>query len=469
MADLWKLTAGEMVAGIRAGTVTARALAEAALARIDATNPDLTAVVQRFDAEALAAADAVDAALARGEDPGPMAGVPVTIKVNIDQKGQANTNGLRIQSGMIATEDNPVVANFRKAGAVIVGRTNTPAFSMRWFTRNSLHGHTRNPFNPALTPGGSSGGAASSVAAGMAPIAHGNDIAGSVRYPAYACGLHGLRPSMGRVSSFNASAGDRHIGAQLMSVQGPLARSIDDLRLALEVMSGRDMRDPWWMPAPLTGPAVPKRAALCLAPDGMAVAPEIRDALKAAAARLADAGWEVEETALPPLREVMDLQIALWLADFRRTGGAAIRAEDDPDATFVYDNLCRRVPAGDLNAFMDILQTRAGAVRAWRAFFERFPVALLPVSGELPFADQRDVASEADFDAVVEAQMPMISLPFMGLPGLTVTTGRVETPLGPSPVGVQIVADQFREDLLLEAGGLIGDTVPVLAPAIPAP
>ena len=321
MTEIWALTATEMAAKVKAGAVTARALAESTLARIDAANPPLNAVVQRLDDEALAAADAVDAALARGDDPGPLAGVPVTIKVNVDQAGLATTNGLRGQAGLIATADNPVVANFRKAGAVIVGRTNTPAFSLRWFTRNSLHGHTRNPRDPRLTPGGSSGGAAAAVAAGMAPIAHGNDIAGSVRYPAYACGIHGLRPSFGRVPGFNATAGDRHIGAQLMAEQGPLARSIGDLRLALAAMAARDIRDPWWMPVPLEGAAYPRRVALCIAPDGLDVAPEIAAALRAAAERLAAAGWTVEEVATPPLREAMAMQLRLWMGDFRRTAG----------------------------------------------------------------------------------------------------------------------------------------------------
>ncbi|MFC2968030.1 amidase [Acidimangrovimonas pyrenivorans] len=462
MTEIWALTAEEMAAGVKSGEMTARGLAEATLARIDAANGPLNAVVARFDDEALAAADAVDAAWARGETLGPLAGVPVTVKVNVDQQGQATTNGLRKQAGLIAEDDNPVVANLRKAGAVIVGRTNTPAFSLRWFTRNSLHGHTRNPLNPALTPGGSSGGASAAVAAGMAPIGHGNDIAGSVRYPAYACGIHGLRPSFGRVPAYNGSAGDRPIGGQLMSTQGPLARSIGDLRLALAAMAAPDTRDPWWMPVPLTGPEAPRRAALCLAPDGMAVAPEVKAALRAAADKLAAAGWQVEEVAPPPIREAQELQLRLWLADFRRSAGM-VAAEDDPDANFVYAQLCRLSPEIDRDALLDTLQARARLVRLWRGFFERTPLLLCPVSGELPFADLRDVASEADFDAIIEAQMTMIGLPFMGLPGLTVTTGRAEGPLGPAPVGVQLVAAQFREDILLEAGELLGPTVPALA------
>ncbi|MES2815551.1 MAG: amidase family protein, partial [Pseudomonadota bacterium] len=152
------LTASALARLIRTRELSAVEAAQATLARIDRLNPGLNAIVQRMDDQALAAAQAVDAALARGEDPGPLAGVPVTVKVNIDQQGQATTNGLRIQSDLVATEDSPPVANLRRAGAVIVGRTNTPAFSLRWFTRNALHGATKNPAFPALTPGGSSGG-----------------------------------------------------------------------------------------------------------------------------------------------------------------------------------------------------------------------------------------------------------------------------------------------------------------------
>lgn len=461
MSELWTLTASEIAAQIRAGDITAREATEAVLGRIDVANGAVNAVIDRCDGEALAAADAVDAARAAGQALGPLAGVPVTIKVNMDQAGYATTNGLRLQKDLIAAQDNPVVANMRKAGAVIVGRTNTPAFSLRWFTRNSLHGHTKNPRNHALTPGGSSGGAASAVAAGMGPLAHGTDIAGSIRYPAYACGLHGLRPSLGRVPVFNFTGPDRHIGGQLMAVSGPIARSIADLRLGLEAMAQPDLRDPWYMPAPLRGPDMPRRAALCLAPDGMEVAPEIKDALRASAAKLEAAGWVVEEVETPPLREAMMHQLTLWLCETRRGGDEAIRKEDDPDANLVYERLSNFCPAVDVNGLLDTLQARSKLARQWRAFLSDYPVLLCPVSGELPFADQRDVGSQADFDAVVAAQMAQIGLPFMSLPGLTVTTGTVDGPHGPTPVGVQLVANQFREDLLLDAGEVIGETVAV--------
>ncbi len=269
MEEIWRLSAAELAALIKSKKVSANEAAAAALARLDAVNPKLNAVVDHKPAEVMAQASAVDAAIGRGEDPGPLAGVPVTVKVNIDQEGFATTNGLKLQRDVIASSNSPVIDNLRKTGAVILGRTNCPAFSYRWFTTNLVHGDTKNPRDPGITPGGSSGGAASAVAAGIGHIAHGTDIAGSIRYPAYACGVHGLRPTLGRIAAFNAALPDRPIGPQICAVSGPLARTIADIRIALAAMSLRDARDPWWVPAPLEGPPVPKRVALCLNPDGL--------------------------------------------------------------------------------------------------------------------------------------------------------------------------------------------------------
>lgn len=452
MTELYKLPAHVLAQQIKARSVSARDATEDALARIDAVNPALNAVVQFLPEEALSEADRIDAALAQGQDPGPLAGVPVTTKVNVDQKGMATTNGVRIQKDLIAAQDNPVVANLRKAGAVIVGRTNTPAFSLRWFTRNSLHGHTKNPRDASITPGGSSGGAASAVAAGIGAIAHGTDIAGSIRYPAYACGVHGLRPTLGRVPAVNFSAADRYIGGQVMAVSGPLARTIEDVALGFNAMAAEDLRDPWWVPVPLTLPALPKRAALCISPDGMPVAPEIEKALRESAAALGEAGWQVTEVdKTPPVREAARLDVLLWLAEMRRGGGQAVVEEDDPDANHVYRMLSEVVEAPDINGLMDTLQTRASMIREWQMFLDAHTVLLCPVSGELPFPDQLDVESDEAFRRCYEAQLTQIGLPFMGLPGLAVSTGLV----GSVPVGVQIIGGRYREDMMLAAGRVI--------------
>jgi amidase len=168
---LWSWPAHRLAAAIRHGQVSAREVVAASLARVDAVNPQLNAIVDVMAEQALAAADAADAARARGDALGPLHGVPVTVKVNVDCAGRATTNGVVAFKDNTAAEDSPVVANLRRAGAVLIGRTNTPAFSVRWFTENDLHGRTLNPWSAAHTPGGSSGGASSAVAAGMGAIA----------------------------------------------------------------------------------------------------------------------------------------------------------------------------------------------------------------------------------------------------------------------------------------------------------
>ena len=449
MQDLWRLSAAEMASLIRSKKVSAKEAATAALARLDAVNPKINAVVDHRPAEVLAQASAIDAAIGRGEDPGPLAGVPVTVKVNIDQEGFATTNGLKLQRDAIAKSNSPVIDNLRKSGAVILGRTNCPAFSYRWFTTNLMHGDTKNPRDPGITPGGSSGGAGAAVAAGIGHIAHGTDIAGSIRYPAYACGVHGLRPTMGRIAAFNAALPERPIGPQISAVSGPLARTIGDIRIALAAMSGKDARDPWWVPAPLEGPAMPKRVAMCLNPDGLDPVPEVRAAVADAGKRLERAGWIVEEIAnTPPLREAADLQTKLWLGDGYEAQLEAAEREGDPGALACLRGNRAKVHPFDLSK---ALTRRATLTREWLVFLEKYAVLLMPVSGELPFPDHLDRKDEASFARVWHAQLPQIAIPFMGLPGLTVSTGLV----GRIPVGVQLVSGRYREDLCLAAGEAI--------------
>src|SRR5437667_11050369 len=449
MQDLWRLPANDIAALIRSKKVSAKEAASAALARLDAVNPSINAVVDHRPADVLAQAGAIDVAIAANQDLGPLAGVPVTVKVNIDQEGFATTNGLKLQRDIIAATNSPVIDNLRKAGAVILGRTNCPAFSYRWFTTNLVHGDTKNPRDPGITPGGSSGGAGAAVAAGIGHIAHGTDIAGSIRYPAYACGVHGLRPTVGRIAAFNAALPDRPIGPQISAVSGPLARTIGDIRIALAAMSGKDARDPWWVAAPLEGPAMPKRVAMCLNPDGLDPVPEVKAAVADAAKRLERAGWIVEEIAdTPPLREAADLQTKLWLGDGYEAQLEAAEREGHPGALARLRGNETKVHPFDLSK---ALTRRATLTREWLAFFENYAVLLMPVSGELPFPDQLDRKDEASFARVWHAQLPQIAIPLMGLPGLTVSTGLV----GRVPVGVQLVSGRYREDLCLAAGEAI--------------
>src|SRR5713101_3756541 len=382
MEDIWRLSAADLAALIRSKKISAKEAASAALARLDAVNPAINAVVDHRPADVLAEAAAIDAAIVANQDLGPLAGVPVTVKVNIDQEGFATTNGLKLQRDVIAKTNNPVVDNLRKAGAVILGRTNCPAFSYRWFTTNLIHGDTKNPRDPGITPGGSSGGAGAAVAAGIGHIAHGTDIAGSIRYPAYACGVHGLRPTVGRIAAFNASLPERPIGPQISAVSGPLARTIGDLRIALAAMSGKDFRDPWWVPAPLEGPVVAKRAALCLNPDGLETVSEVKAAIADAGKRLERAGWTVEEIeTTPPLREAADLQTKLWIGDGYEAQLEMAEREGDPGALACLRGNRAKVTPFDQANYAKALTRRATLTRDWMAFFETYSVLLMPVSG----------------------------------------------------------------------------------------
>jgi amidase len=462
MHDIWRLSALEVASLVRSRKVSAREAMRSALDRLERVNPLINAVVDCKADYSLAQAEAIDKRIGQGEDVGPLAGVPVTIKVLTDQAGFATTNGLRIQKDLVAKANSPMVDNFLKSGATIVGRTNTPAFSYRWFTNNLLHGHTKNPRNNAITPGGSSGGASAATVAGIGHIGHGTDIAGSVRYPAYAVGIHGLRLTLGRAPNFNASGPERSIGSQIMAVSGPLARTIADVRLAFEAMAAPhapDARDPWYVPAPIDGPNVEKRAALCIAPDSLEVVPEVKAALVDAARRLEQAGWTVEEIAnTPPLKEAAQLQVQLWIGDNYAAQLEAAEREGDPGALACLRGHAELGRSLDVATFSRTLIRRATLTRMWQMFFDRYPVLLMPVSGELPFEDQLDIRDAESWARVWRAQMPMIGTPFMGLPGLTVATGLV----GQTPVGVQVVAGRYREDLCLLAGRAIeaGGTPP---------
>jgi amidase len=378
VTELWRLPATELAQLVRTRKASAREAAEAALNRLDAVNPKLNAIVEHRPELVLKRADAIDQMVARGEDPGPLAGVPVTTKINADQAGFATSNGTRLQKDLVARTNSPVVDNLLRAGAVILGRSNAPAFSLRWFTSNLLHGSTRNPRSAWLTPGGSSGGAAAAVASGIGHLAQGTDIGGSIRYPAYACGVHGLRPSLGRVPAYNASLPERGIGPQLMAVSGPIGRTIADLRAGLKAMSASDPRDPWWTPAPLEGPDAPRHAALCLRPGGLPIVAEVEAALKDAARRLSDAGWNVEEIGdTPPLHKAAQLQERLWLGDSFATLADAAAREGDPGALAVVTALRARVEALPPDALSQALVRRATLTRAWGTVPRRTPGALV--------------------------------------------------------------------------------------------
>jgi len=452
---------------IRRRAVSCREVMTAALARLDAVNPRINAVVRPLHETALAEAAAADQALARGAAVGPLHGVPITTKVNVDQAGCPTDNGVVAFKDLVATRDNPVVANLRRAGAIVIGRTNAPAFSMRWFTDNALHGATLNPWDPARTPGGSSGGAAAATATGIGAIGHGNDIAGSVRYPAYCCGLVGLRVSYGRIPSHNfTSTVVRPISAQLMAVQGPLTRRVRDARAAFSAMAVADRNDPRCVDVRLEGPPLerPLRVALVTDPAGRGgVAPAVASAVRQAGRWLEDAGYVVEEIEPPELGAVADLWAAIAMED--------VIAALEPAAAHYGDGgikqalgLWRAVhPPRDARHVLDGLAQRDRLLRLWELFLAERPLVVTPASSEPAFPVDLDLVDADTTRRIMRAQSMQLAVPVLGLPAVSVPTGVT----GGLPMGVQIAAGRFREDLCLEAAAAIEARAPMATPIDP--
>ena len=450
---LWRLSAAEVAQRIASREVTARQVTQSVLGRIAESNPKFNALAVVSEASALKAADAADAAQARGDALGPLHGVPVTIKVNVDVAGEATTDAVEAFKDIVAQTDSPLVKSMRDAGAVIVGRSNAPAFSLRWFTDNAFHGRTLNPFDPSVTPGGSSGGAAVATALGMGAIAHGNDYGGSIRYPAWACGVVGLRTTVGRVPSYKASAPNRIITNQQMSVQGPLTRTVADARLALQVMSRGTALDPQWVPAPLENPDCHAltRVAVFKTWTHSKVDPTVSAAVVQAAKWLEAAGYLVEEVEPPHFAEVSAMQFHMVMNDMRRAGAGFMQQYGDDALRTALQHYLDINPVWDRDQSLEALTRRFNIARDWAVFFERYPVLLMPNSWERQLPVDDDQRSAARTAEILLAQAPLLSTAVLGLPGLSVPTGLVNG----LPVGVQIVTGRFREDIALRAGEVI--------------
>ena len=463
--ELWRWDAARLAQAIRTRAVSSKEAVAACLVRLEAVNPRVNAVVETLAEEALTLAEGADRELAKGNLIGPLHGVPFTTKINTDQKGCATTNGVAAFTNLIAQEDSPSIANLRRAGAIAIGRTNAPEFSWRWFTDNELYGETINPWNRQRTCGGSTGGGAVAVATGMCPLAQGSDFGGSIRHPALCCGIAGIRPTLGRVPAYNATTGDRPITAQFMAVHGPLARRIGDLRLALAAMAAGDVRDPWWVPVPLAGqpPATPVRVALVDADRRPGLDPGIADALEQAAKWLQDAGYVVEKVAPPSLEEAAHLWSTLVLneakvgmiSQINQYGSAAIRKTGAL--------MIEQAPPTDFPSFLKALGRRATILREWQLFFERYPLILLPVAREPAFELGLDQQDGAAMNRIFDAVTPILAPAVLGLPCVAVPTG-VRNKI---PLGIQLVAGRFREDLCLDAAQIIEERADGLTPIDP--
>jgi amidase len=452
--DLWSWRAVDLAAALAGRQVSAREALSSTLERLDKVNPDINAVVDIFVDEAFAAADAADLAAKRGEPLGPLHGVPVTVKINVDYAGRATTTGVVAFKNDIAAADSPAVASLRASGAIIFGRTNVPAFCARFFTDNDLHGRTLNPFDPGLTPGGSSGGAAAAVACGIGALAHGTDRAGSIRYPAYACGVVGLRPSFGRVANYNANPNvEATLVSQLLSVQGPLARSVADVRLGLQGMVRRDPRDPWWVPAPWLDLEAPRpiRVAVFPGTPGAKIDPDVVSAITTAAHWLEQSGCHVEDATPPALAELAAFFFSFVKTEEGEGTSQAIERLGDAALRRARAGTMARATKYTLKEYVSALGRRTAILREWNAFLENFDVLLLPISYRLPLPIDTDQKGNDVVSQMIDAHEPMLAISMLGLPSLAVPTGLS----GSSPTGVQIVSGRFKEELCLRVGSMI--------------
>jgi amidase len=448
--ELWRLSAVEIARGIRAREYSCHEVITNVLARMDRLNPSLNAITVDCRDEALTDASRADDALRRGDPLGPLHGVPVTIKENVDQRGRATPNGVPAFADLVAADDSPVTANLRRAGAIIVGRTNTPEFSMRATTDNPLRGRTRNPWREDESPGGSSGGAGAAAAAGFGPIHHGNDIGGSLRFPSFACGVATVKPTQGRVPAFNPTAtAERGMLAQLMSVQGTIAREVCDVRLGTRVMAEGDPRDPWWVPAPFDGAPVarPIRVAVTRESHGYPIHPEIDAAISRAAAWLNDAGYAVDEVATPSILEAANGWFDVATYEIKMTLDPLARQHGSDTVQRIFDWYYSLGHMVDADGYRRGIADRTRLTRAWSVFLDRYPLVLSPFLMRPTFPWNYDAESEANTHDLFRAAIWSVGVNYLGLPAGVVPVGTAAE----LPAGVQIIGRRYREDLILDA------------------
>lgn len=460
--ELWRKSATELAGLIARGEASSREVIDAHLARIDDVDGHLNALTRVLGDEARAAADAADRVVAEGGELGPLHGVPVTVKENIDLAGTPTTWGVPAMAEAVATIDAPLVERLRAAGAIPLARTNLPEMALRISTNNPLHGLTRNPWDPEVTAGGSSGGEGAAIASGMSPLGFGNDIGGSLRNPAWCCGISSLKPTQGRVPMASVlPPEDTWLGAQLMATDGPMARRIDDLEIALRIISGQHVRDPRSVTVAFEGPDVQRRAALVTEVPGGSLIGAAADAVRAAGDVLAAAGWDVTE-ALPPEIEQVNL---VWGHVLTRgvRGLAPLLAEVMSEgAMSVLHDLDTRFPETDMPGDTPYME-RGRLGRAWAGFFVRYPVVVGPVWTDWPFPHDADLADDG-------AAMTLDRLRFitpgnlLGIPGAVVPTGVVDG----RPLSVQVYADRFRDDLALQAARDIEAATGIITPIDPS-
>jgi amidase len=464
MSELWQLGGLELASRIAAGEVSSRSVVEAHLARVEQVNPALNAVVRVLEDEALEAADAADRAVAAGAPLGRFHGVPVSIKENVDVAGTPTTQGVRALAEAIAGTDAPTVQRLRAAGAIPFVRTNLPDLGLRIHTHSELHGRTLNPWNPHVTAGGSSGGEASAIAAGMSPLGIGNDIGGSLRNPAHCCGIASIKPTVGVVPMATVvPPEDSMLASQLMVVEGPMAREVADVRAALELLAGADIRDPRSLPVTLTDASDGERLQIAVLtdPPGGSTDPGIAAAVQRAADVLADAGHDVVEAVPPDYEEILMLWAALLVADIRVQRPMLDLVMGEGGRT-VLDSFAASVPPMTLDEVLTLHARRVKAMRDWSLFFSERPVLLSPTWALPAFAHDADLDG-AESGEMLETFRPVLAPNFLGLPAAVVPAGLADG----LPVGVQVIGDRFTDLRCLTVAAEIEQALGRLTPIDP--
>ncbi len=415
--------------GIRAGRLRASEVMGATLEAIDDRNPEVNAFVFVADSdELIAAADGVDRRVAAGRDPGPLAGLPVGVKDLEDARGMPTTNGSLLSGDEPADGDSRQVARLRAAGAIPVGKTNTPEFGYSVDTRNRRFGQTRNPRDPSRSPGGSSGGSAAAVAAGMVPLATGSDGGGSIRIPAAFCGLPGLKPTVGRILGDDDTWGD-------LTQLGGLARSVRDVARFLDVVAepppDRSFEAALAEPLPLQG----LRAVASVDLHGAVVEDAVAAAFLAAVSRLEAAGMTVERrvSPLPDSRETFTVLASHGDAEQLR----GLSEDERSKLSRGFLNWCERGARVTLEELAAAAADRERLAAGVEELLAGADLILSPTVGVLPWRlDERLALDPIDV---------LLTHPFnlTGNPAITV-------PLPGLLAGLQAVAPRFAEDLLLQ-------------------
>ena len=431
---------------------------ESHLGRIEAVNGRLNAITVVLADSAMVAAAEAD----RREPTGPLHGVPFTIKENIDCLDSATTRGVPALADSMPSLDAPVVARMKAAGAIPLGRTNLPELGMRITTDNPLHGRTLNPWNADRTPGGSSGGEASALASGMSPLGLGNDIGGSVRNPAFCCGVASLKPSVGRIPHASSiPPEDSRLATQLLLTEGPMARHVKDLRLAYETLSGRDSRDPQSTDAPLYGPNVKKRAAIVTDIPGVELPESTRDALLQAATALKEMGWETVEIQPPELAHVHEVWMHHLSADFKPLLGDMSAVMTDAPLEFLR-LLCERNDPAAVG-LANIHAERNRLSRLWSEFFTANPIMVGPTWTGPQFEHDADINGVVGLELAIDLLRFISPANVLGLPSAAIPIGVTDG----LPTGVQVYADRWRDDLALSGAEAIEAVVGQICPIDP--